>query len=183
MLMCLNCLYKVCSIYKALVCTSIQPCESLSEKFYIQVALLKIYSVQVCDFQFSTGTWFQALCILYNFIIIEVKSCYTVVALWMLRLLLDGNCFSFVIELNDTETLRIIYIVTKYCSTFACLSIFYCCLQTLVQSMTCENVISKNHSNCIITDKLLANDKCLGKSVRAWLYCIRKMYTKLMSVP
>ena len=119
MLMCLYSLYKVCCIYKALMCTSIQPCESLSKKLYIQVALLKIYTVQVCNLQFSTGTWFQALCILYNFIIIEVKSCYTVVALWMLWFLLDRNCFSFVVELNNTKTFRIIYIVTKYCSTFA----------------------------------------------------------------
>ena len=42
--------------------------------------------------------------------------------------------------------------------------------------------IAKNHSNGIVSDKLLTNDKCLCKSVRAWLYSVGKVNTKLMSV-
>ena len=49
--------------------------------------------------------------------------------------------------------------------------------------MSSENIITKNHCNGIIADKVGTNDKGLCKSVRAWLYSIGKMYTELMSIP
>ena len=152
--------------------TCIKPCKSLSEKFHIQVTFLKIYSVQICDLQLSTSTRFQILSILYNLVIIEIQSCYTVIALWFLRLFFDRNRFSCLVKFNDTKTLRIVYIISKYSSALTCLCIFHSSFQTLVQTMSCENVIAKNHCHCIITDKFFTDDKCLSQSVRAWLHCI-----------
>ena len=48
--------------------------------------------------------------------------------------------------------------------------------------MSCENVVSKNHGNRVISNELFADDKCLCKSIRAWLYSVSKRYAELMTV-
>ena len=37
----------------------------------------------------------------------------------MLRLFFNGNGLAFLIEFNDTESFRIVYIVAEYSSTFS----------------------------------------------------------------
>ena len=86
------------------------------------------------------------------------------------------------VKFYNTESLRIIYIVSENSSTFAGFCVLYSSFQSFLQSMSCEDIIAENHGNCIITDKFLADDKCLSKSVRAWLYGVSKVYAKLMSV-
>ena len=100
----------------------------------------------------------------------------------MFRFLFDRDGFTVVVEFYDTESLRIIYIVSEYSSAFAGFCILYSSLKSLLQSMSCENVITQHHGNCVIADEFLADDKCLRKSVRAWLYGIGKMNAELMSV-
>ena len=111
MLMLFHCLHKICSIHKTLVCTGIQPGKSLSKQLYIQRTIFQIDTVQICDFQFSTIRRFQIFCEFNNSIVIEIKTCHTVIALWMLRFFFDRNRFAVFVKLNNTKTLRIIYIV------------------------------------------------------------------------
>ena len=99
--------------------TGIQPCKSLSQKLNIQLTFLKIDAVQVCDLKLASCTWFQILRILYNLVVVEVKTCYAVVAFRLCRFLFNGNSFSVPVKFYDSETLRIIYIVSENSSTFA----------------------------------------------------------------
>ena len=48
--------------------------------------------------------------------------------------------------------------------------------------MSCEDVVTKDHTYGVVADEFLADDKCLGKSVRAWLYSVGKVDTELMAV-
>ena len=48
--------------------------------------------------------------------------------------------------------------------------------------MTCKNVIAKNHCYIIIANKISADNKCLCQSIRTWLYCIRQLDSKLMTI-
>ena len=86
------------------------------------------------------------------------------------------------VKFYNTESLRIIYIVSENSCTLAGFCVLYSSFQSFLQSMSCEDIIAENHGNSIITDKFFANDKCLSKSVRTWLYCIGEMDTELMSV-
>ena len=45
-----------------------------------------------------------------------------------------------------------------------------------------EDVVSQYHGNRLSVDELLADDKGLCQSVRAWLYLVGKLYTELMTV-
>ena len=100
----------------------------------------------------------------------------------MLRLLFDGVGFSFVVEFYNTEAFRIIYIVAEYGSAFAGFCILYSSLQTLLQSMSCENVISSTIATVSSPMNSSPMINACASPSRAWLYCIGKMHTKLMSV-
>ena len=64
-----------------------------------------------------------------NAVIVEVKTGHAVIGLRFFRLLFDGDRFSSLIELNDTETLRIIDIVAEY----GCAFLLLCgCAETLL---------------------------------------------------
>ena len=100
----------------------------------------------------------------------------------MFRFLFDGDGFSFTVEFYDTETLRIVHVITEDSSTFSGFCIFYRCVQTFGQSVTGENVVTQNHSYRVITDEFFSDDECLCQSVRTFLYSIGQIHTKLMTV-
>ena len=166
MLMSFYCFNKICRIHKTLMCTCIQPGKSLSQKLHIQSSVFQIDTVQVCNLQFTTRRWFQIFRKLNNTIIIEIQSCYTVITLRFFRFFFNRNSLAGIVKFYNSKTFRIIHIITKYSRTFTSFSILYCSFQTLFQSMSGKNVITKNHRNCIITDEIRSNDKCLCQSVR-----------------
>ena len=100
----------------------------------------------------------------------------------MFRLFFNRNSLALGVEFNDTEALRIIYIVTENSSAVSGFCIFYGSFQTFLQSVSCENIVSEHHGNGIVTDEIRSDDKCLGKSVRAWLYCVGQLDSELASV-
>mgnify|MGYP006978892637 FL=1 len=75
--------YEVGCLYKAFVCTGIQPCEALAQKLNVQLSFLKVDTVQVCDLKLASCAWLQILCVLYDLVVVEVETGYTVVALWL----------------------------------------------------------------------------------------------------
>src|SRR5699024_1350474 len=106
----------------------------------------------------------------------------TVVALGMFRFFLNRNRFSVGVEFHDTETFGIIYIIAEYSSSLAVFRIFHSGFQSFLQTVACKNVVSQYHGYTVISDKVCADDKGLGKSVRTWLHFIGEMNAKLMAV-
>ena len=174
--------YKIGCFDKTFMGPRVQPGKSLSQKFYIQIAVFQINTVQICDFQFPPGTWFQIFCIFYYFIVIEIKTGHTVVALGLFRFLFNGDSLSFFIEFYDSKTLRIVYIIAEYRCSLSGLCIFNRSFQTFFQTMSGKDIISQNHCHRITSDEVLADNKCLCQTIRTWLYGIRKFNTKLMTV-
>ncbi len=84
----------------------VEPGKALSEKFHIQSSLFQIDPVQIGNFQLAAGGRLQILRILYDLIVVEIESGHAVVALRMLRLLLNRNSLSVGIEFHDSEPLR-----------------------------------------------------------------------------
>ena len=80
MLMLLDSLYEVSGIHQALMCTCIQPSEALTQQLYIQGTVFQINTVQIGNFQFTTGRRFQVLGKLDCTVIIEIhrglRRCY-----------------------------------------------------------------------------------------------------------
>ena len=87
----------------------------------------------------------------------------------MLRLLLDGDGLSVLVEGDDTETLRIVNIVAENGrARFLRRGLTEC----LLKAVAGEDVIAENHRYRIITDKICAQDEGLCESIRGWLYLI-----------
>src|SRR5699024_3331993 len=97
---------------------------------------------------------------------------HTVVALRVLRFLLDRDGPALFVELYDTESLRIVHVIAEYSGAGILFRSLHRCPQTFFQTMSVENIISQHHGNGVFSDELLPDDKCLCQSVRAWLYCI-----------
>ena len=128
MLMLLDSLYEVGGIHQALMCTCIQPSKALTQQFYIQGAVFQINTVQIGNFQFTTGRRFQVLGKLDHTIIIEVQASHTVVTLRMFWLLFDRNGLTVLVKLHNAETLRIVHIVPKHRCALAVFRLFHCCV-------------------------------------------------------
>ena len=182
MLMLLHSLHEVGSIHKTLVCTSVQPSESLTQQLNIQGAILQINAIQIGNLQFTTRRRFQVLCKLDHTVIIEVQASHAIVALRMFWLFLDRNGLTVLVKLHNTKTLWIVHIVAKHRCALAVFCILDCCLQALLQTMTRKDVVAQHHSHRIVTDKVGTNDKCLCQSIRRGLYCIGQIHTKLVSI-
>ena len=107
---------------------------------------------------------------LHNLIVIEIQSGHAIIGLRFLRLFFDGNGTSVCVKLHNTKTFWIIYIITKYRSA---LLLVRSPQQSLLQTVSCKNVIAQDHGNMVIPDKLLANDERLSQSVWRRLNCVR----------
>ena len=156
-------------IDEGLVGSGVEPGEALSEQCHIQLAILEVDAVEVGDLELATCGWLQILRVLYDTVIIEVETRYTVVGLRVLRLLLDGDGLSVLVEGDDTETLRIIDIVAEdgragflRCGLAEC----------LLEAVAREDVVSEDHRDRIVTDEVCAQDEGLCESIRGWLYLI-----------
>ena len=68
-------------IYKALMRAGIKPSKTLTEQLYVKNSILQINAIKVCNFQFSADRGLQILRKIDHTVIIEIQTCYTVVAL------------------------------------------------------------------------------------------------------
>jgi hypothetical protein len=48
--------------------------------------------------------------------------------------------------------------------------------------LTVEDVVTKDKTNVIVTDKLLANDEGLRQTFGPWLLCVAEVYAKRRTV-
>ena len=164
--MCLHSLNKVGGINKTFMCPGIKPSKALPENFHMQFASSEINSVKIGYFQFPTFRWAEALCVFHDIIIVKIQAGYTIIALWRLWFFLNRNRFAISIKFNYSETLRVIYIVSEYRGPVSFFSIFDSGTQSFFQPMPGKNIITQNHGNTIIADKILAYYKRLSKTIR-----------------
>ena len=156
-------------IDEGLVGSGVEPGEALSEQGDIELAVLEVDAIKVGDLELATCRWLQVLRVLYDAVIIEVETRYTVVGLRVLRLLLDGDGLSVLVEGDDTETLRVIDIVTEDGRAGILRSGLTECL---LEAVAGEDVVAEDHRDGIVTDEVRAQDEGLCESIRGWLYLI-----------
>ncbi len=86
------------------------------------------------------------------------------------------------VEFHDSETLRIVHIITEYGCAFSGFRILDRRFQPLLQSVAREDIVAQDHGNRVVSDKIRPDNECLRKSVGAWLYRIGQLNTELMPV-
>ena len=100
-----------------------------------------------------------------DIVVVEVETGDAIVALGVLGLFFNADHMAVLVEFHDSEPLRIIDIVAEYSRSPAGFRVLNGCFQSLFQAVTCENIVSQDHSNTVISDKLFADDEGLSKSV------------------
>ena len=173
---------EVGGIHKRLVRPGIEPGEALSQKLDIEVAMFQVDAVEVGDFQLSARGWLQVLSVFDDAVVVHVQAGHAVVALRLLRFLLDRDGLSFFVEGDNAEALRIIHVIPEDRSPAAGLRVLDGGLHALLQTMPEENVVPEDHRDFVGSDEFLPDDEGLCESVRAGLDRIAQVDAELMSV-
>lgn len=99
---------------------------------------------------------FYILCDLHYSIVIEIQSGNRIIALGMLRLLLDGKCLAVLIKFHYTVFSGITHIIAENsCALFSgSYSAQYC-----GKALSVENIISQYQCHSVITDEIRTDDK------------------------
>src|SRR5699024_3485635 len=134
---------------KAFVCSCIKPSKATFHHFNRKVATFKVNFVNICDFKFATRTWFDVFSNLNHVIVIEIKTCDSIVRFRMFWFFLDCNSISVFIKFNHTQSFWIFYLVTKDSSTFFLAG---CFLKHFAKSWSKVDVVNRDKSNIVITD-------------------------------
>ena len=168
-------LHELTCFDKAVHGAGVEPGKSAAQEFHIEFALLQVNAVEIRDFKFSTSAGLLCLCKFGYAVVVEIKSRDGVIALRLLRLFFDRNHLAVIVEFHDAETFRIFDVVTED----ACAAFFFGVLDGSLKERTetvpVEDVVAEDHGAAVVTDEFFAKDECLGESIRAGLYFVRKV--------
>ena len=160
----------------------IQPCKASSQSFYLQSSSVQIFVINACDLNFTSCRRLHIFCDLHYIIVVEVKSRNRIIGLRMLRFFLNGKSLAVFVKLYYAVLSGISYIITEdSCSLFLFCSLI-CILKNSGKALSVKNIIAQNKGNCIVSDKVRSNDKCVCQSSRLFLNRILKTHSKLLSV-
>ena len=172
----LNDLHKLRRLNKRVHRAGVQPRIAAAEQLHVERAVLEVHAVKIGDFQLAACRRLDLLCQIYDTLVVEIQTGNRVVGFWLFGLFLDRNDMPIIIKLHDTETLRIVDVITEH----GCLTIL-CCLNSLFQMVaqtgTVEDVVAEHHCARLITDELLTERKCLRQTIWRWLHLVRQIDT------
>ena len=143
----------------------------MSYEKYLTIELKKYFNKMIKDLVSDKEKKIELLC---NFInkriskskdVKEIQTYNSIVTLRISRLLLYAETVSILVELSYTISLRIIDVISKDSSFRINLCGMYCIPEHLTKTCSMEDVITKDKAGRVIANKLLTNNKCLGKSI------------------
>ena len=91
----------------------IEPGKAAAQPVYAQLAAPQILDVYIRDLQFAAGRRFQIPRDRHNLVVINVKTGNRVIALGLLRFLLDGNGLSSAVEFHHAIPFGIIDMIAE----------------------------------------------------------------------
>ena len=100
----------------------------------------------------------------------------------MLGLLLYGEAVAFIIELCHAVSLGVVHPVAEDCRLAIFIDIKDTLPQDILKPDSMEYVVAKHQADAVITDKLLSDNKGLGKTIRGRLLSIAESDPYLMAV-
>ena len=172
----LNDLHKLRRLNKRVHRAGVQPRIAAAEQLHVKRTVLKIHAVEVGDFQLAARGRFDLLCQLHDTLVVEIQAGNRIVRFRLFGFLFNRNHVTCLVKFHDTETLRVINIITEY-SRLTVLCRLCRSLQALTQARTIEDVVTEHHRTRLIANKFLAKRKRLRKTVRRRLHLVRQIDT------
>ena len=160
----------------------VQPGEALSQKFYVELFVFQVDSVEVGDLVLAAGGGFEVLGVLDDAAVVEIQSGHAVVALGMLGFFLDGNGISVFVKLNNAEALGVIDIVAEDSGALAVFRLLHGGAESLPESVAGKDIVAQDHGGGFSVNELFTEGKGLREAVRRGLGLVREMDSELVAV-
>ena len=113
---------------------------------------------------------------------IEIESGDRIIGLRLRRLLLNAYSLAAGVKFHHAEALRIRDIVAEDRRPLVLLRVHDRILQNVAEMVPVEDVVAENHCAGVVTDKLFAEQECLGEAVGARLHLVLQVNSELASV-
>ena len=160
----------------------VQPSKAASQRLHLQLPVLEEALVHRRDLQLTACRRFDGLCHVHHLVRVEVQSHHGIVALGLLRLLLDAQAVAVTVELSHAVAFGIAHPVAEYRGLPVLLGRADGFLQQSGQPAAVEDVVTQYEADRVVTDELLADDERLCQSVGRRLLGVLQPYSEVASV-
>ena len=108
---------KASPLQQAVVRTGIEPGVTADHDFHVELALLQVAPIDICDFQLATRRRVDAGSNVSHLAIVEIQAGQGVIALGCFWFFLDGDRAFVGIEFDHAVTLGVVHMVGKHAGT------------------------------------------------------------------
>ena len=157
----------------------IQPGGTAAHALHPQRAALQIDIVDIGDLQLAARRRFDLLGNLDHIVVVEIETGDGVVRLRLGRFLLNRDRLPLLVELHHAVALRILHVIAKYRGSARLAGRL---LQRLAQTVAVEDVVAEDQTDRVVTNKRLANQKCLRQPIRTRLHRVLDRQPPLAAV-
>ena len=167
---------------ETVVGAGVEPGETAAEGLHLQLAVLQKLLVDGGDLQLAASTGLDGLGHLHHLVGVEVEAHHRVVALGLLRLLLDAETVAVPVELGHAVALGIGHPVTEDGGLLVLLGILHRILQQRGEAVAVEDVVAQDEAGAIVADELLPDDEGLRQTVGTGLLGILETHAVVGAV-
>ena len=161
--------------------SGIQPGEAVAELLCLELSAAQIFLVDGGYLQLPSPGRLHVLGNLHHAVRVEIQAHNGVVALWLLRLFLDAEHVSVLVELCNAISLRIIYPISEY-RGLVVVHVIHGVLQQGVEVVAVEDVVSQNQADAVVSNELFSYYKGLRQAVRRRLHLVTEVNPKVASI-
>ena len=91
----------------------VEPCDTPSESFHVEVPGLEVFNVDVGDFEFSPNRRLKSRCDVEDAVIVEIESGDGIVGPGVLGFFLNGDGLPLLVEFNNAVTFGVLYPIAE----------------------------------------------------------------------
>src|SRR5689334_8877608 len=142
------------------MCPRVQPRRAAPQNFDAEIPAAQIRTVQVGDLQFAARRWLELLRQLDNVAIVKIKPGDCIVRSGPLRLLFDVDRVPLIVEHDDSVSLGVAHVVSKYgCAGCEPVDV----LQTMAEILAVENVVAEYETRWVVAEEPFGNQERLSQ--------------------
>src|SRR5207247_223962 len=153
--------------------TGVEPCVPPTQRFHVKHALFEVMAIDVADLQFPARRRLERFRDAPYLVLVEIEIRHRRVRLGLRPLFLDADGPALHIELNHAVALWVLHPVGEYRRTRG---FFRCLPECGLQVVAVEDIVPEHQRAGLGADELLADEECLGDSLRLRLYLVAETH-------
>ena len=167
---------------EGVVGAGVEPCEASRQDADLELAVAQEFLIDGGDLQFPPGGWLYVRGHVHDLVGVEVEADDGIVALGMLRLLLDGEAVALVIEFGHAVAFRVVDPVAEDGGLSVLLGIMDRIPEDSRESGSVEDVVAEDETGGVIADEFAADDEGLRQAVGGGLLGVFEAHAEVGAV-